>query len=271
MELAIRQFISELWERHFEPINLSELASSVFVSPFHFLRVFTRTTGVTPGKYLSAIRMYEAKRLLLTTSLKVSDITYNVGYRSLGTFTTRFTQMVGMTPSQYREPNVGELLIAVGPRFSRIPSAAAVHGAGLSAVPDWQPGGSSIVGTIELPPEAAPANVFVCVFRESVPQCAPVAHEFLPNSGSSRLAIHNVPPGRATVIAAAESQTDTDGPILLDARPVQVTPGTTTRVHLRLRRLRPTDPPWAISLASRRARGAVRITAASHHERGAAA
>lgn len=271
MEQAIRQFISELWERHFEPINLSELASSLFVSPFHFLRVFTRTTGVTPGKYLSAIRMYEAKRLLLTTSLKVSDITYNVGYRSLGTFTTRFTQMVGMTPSQYREPTVGELLIAVGPRFSRIPSVAAVHGAGLSAVPDRQPGGSSVVGTIELPPEAAPANVFVCVFRESVPQGAPVAHQFLPNSGSSRLALHDVPPGRYTVIAAAEAQNGADVPILLGARPVQVIPGTAARVHLRPRRPWPTDPPWAVSLATCRALDAVQVTATSHHERGAAA
>jgi AraC-like DNA-binding protein len=258
-----------MWARYFEPLKLDELAASVFVSPFHFLRVFTKTTGITPGKYLSAIRMYEAKRLLLTSSLRVSDIVYNVGYRSLGTFTTRFTQMVGMTPSQYREPTVGELFLAVGPRFSRIPSADAVRG--VPAVTDPQPGGASVTGGIELPEETAPAEVLICVFRELVPQCAPVAHQFLTDSGSGRFAIHDLPAGQYTVIAVAEPPAGTGGPILFDAQPVLATPGGTALVNLRLRRPRPTDPPFAISLATRAALSTERIVVARQRGSRAAA
>ncbi len=248
MELAVQRFISEMWERHVEPVNLGDLASSVFVSPFHFLRVFTRSTGVTPGKYLSAIRMYEAKRLLLTTSLRVSDIVNEVGYRSLGTFTTRFTQAVGMTPSQYREPAVSDLLVAVGPRFSRIPPLSALRGRDVPAVPD--PGAASVIGTVELPPEAAPADIVVCVFRELVPQGAPVAYAFLPDVGSCRFEIPDVPAGEGVVIAVASPKSGVDLPVLLATGTVPVTPGGAA-VRLRLRAPRLTDPPLAISLASR--------------------
>ena len=61
-----------------------------------------RVTGMSPGRFLSAIRLQEAKRLLLSTSLNVADISLRVGYTSLGTFSTRFTRSVGLTPTAYR-------------------------------------------------------------------------------------------------------------------------------------------------------------------------
>lgn len=253
MESAVQQVISQMWGRYFEPIKLHELASSVFVSPFHFLRIFAKTTGVTPGRYLSAVRMFEAKRLLVTTSLTVSDIVCSVGYSSVGTFTTRFTQAVGMTPSQYREPGVGELFVALGPEYGRVPAADAVRGADLASVHTGPPTGPSIVGSVEVPPEVAPANVFVGVFSESVPQCAPVAHEYLHEVGSSRLAIHGVPPGNWVLITVAESKTGTGETVLLGAQRhhVAVTPGGPARVRLKVRHPVPTDPPVAVSLAGK--------------------
>src|SRR5439155_19448265 len=117
-------------ERYFEPITLSALAAEVYVSPFHFSRIFARATGVTPGRFLTAVRLFEAKRLLLTTSLTVSDIVCSVGYSSVGTFTSRFARAVGMTPTQYRDPEVGELLVASAPHFQRLPSLPALRDAG---------------------------------------------------------------------------------------------------------------------------------------------
>lgn len=96
-----------------------------------------------------------------------------------------------------------------------------------------------------------PANVLVCVFREQVPQCAPVAHELLPNSGAGRFTLRGTPPGHCTVIAVAESQSETSDPILFAASPVRVIPDGATFVRLRLRKPWPTDPPLAVSLASR--------------------
>src|ERR1700760_4201675 len=79
-----------------EPISLSDMADIACLSPYHFNRVFHQVTGLPPTKFLYALRLSTAKRLLLTTSLSVTDVCFEVGYNSLGTFTTRFTQLVGL-------------------------------------------------------------------------------------------------------------------------------------------------------------------------------
>nr|ABS50455.1 NapR1 [Streptomyces aculeolatus] len=98
MEHLVRHAVTTIRERFFEPLSLDDLAQSVRVSKYHFLRVFTRVTGVTPGRFLSAVRLHEAKRLLLSTSLTVADISAQVGYSSTGSFTRRFTESVGLSP-----------------------------------------------------------------------------------------------------------------------------------------------------------------------------
>lgn len=254
MQPAIQQAISSMRERYYEPITLRDLAAEVFVSPFHFSRVFAKATGITPGRYLTAIRLFEAKRLLLTTSLTVADIVCTVGYSSVGTFTTRFTRAVGMTPSQYRAPEVRDLLVAVAPDFCRVPSLEALRRAGKHCVPGPQDGTASLTGSIELPPEAAPANILVGIFADRVPQSGPVAYKYLREVGSSRLDIHDIPAGRWNVVAVAERAgvEATGESILIGSlpQPVSIAPGRTGRLRLRMRELRPTDPPMAITLAS---------------------
>ena len=122
----------------------------MFVSPFHFSRMFAKATGVTPGRYLTAVRLFEAKRLLLTTSLTVSDIVCSVGYSSVGTFTSRFTRAVGMTPTQYREPEVGELLVALAPNFRGLPSLRTLRAAGRGCA-SLRSGDGVINGRMEMP------------------------------------------------------------------------------------------------------------------------
>jgi AraC family transcriptional regulator len=58
--------------------------------------------GISPVYYISALRLQKAKDLLLNTNLRVRDIGLEIGQKSLGTFTTRFTERVGMTPSEFR-------------------------------------------------------------------------------------------------------------------------------------------------------------------------
>ncbi|WUH89151.1 AraC family transcriptional regulator [Streptomyces sp. NBC_00433] len=103
MEYIVQRAVAVIRDKYGEPLTLDELARMVLVSKFHFLRSFRRTTGVTPGRFLSAVRLAEAKRLLLDTSLKVSDISAQVGYSSIGSFTRRFTESVGLPPTQYRQ------------------------------------------------------------------------------------------------------------------------------------------------------------------------
>jgi AraC family transcriptional regulator len=82
---------------------LRELARSAWFSPFHFHRVFRELTDSTPARFLAAVRMAEAKRLLLRTPASVTDICMQVGYSSLGTFTSQFTRHVGISPRRFRQ------------------------------------------------------------------------------------------------------------------------------------------------------------------------
>lgn len=102
MEHLVRHAVTTIRERFWEPLSLEELARGAMVSKYHFLRVFTKVTGVTPGRFLCAVRLQEAKVLLLSTQLTVADIGARVGYSSTGSFTRRFTELVGLSPTRYR-------------------------------------------------------------------------------------------------------------------------------------------------------------------------
>lgn len=251
MLTAVQKAIASIHQRYDTPLTLGELAAEVYVSPFHFSRMFARVTGVTPGRYLTAVRLFEAKRLLLTTSLTVSDIVCSVGYSSVGTFTSRFTRGVGMTPTQYRGPEVAELLVAASPDFHRIPAFDAMRAAGVNCAAPQHDGGA-LVGQIEMPDDRE-WHTLVGVFADPIPQRGPVAFSALEAATSGELIVNNIPQGRWVVIAAAQA-VDDDSPdgfaIGIVRTPVVVTHDETAGVNIRLRALRPTDPPIAITLAT---------------------
>ncbi|MBW5446364.1 helix-turn-helix domain-containing protein [Cohnella sp. CFH 77786] len=85
-----------------DPLPLSRLAGYVAYSPFHFTRIFKERTGLSPQYYVSSLRLQKAKELLLRTNMSIRDIGLEIGQQSLGTFTTRFTEKVGVTPSEFR-------------------------------------------------------------------------------------------------------------------------------------------------------------------------
>ena len=256
---AVLRAIQMIQERYSEPLTLSGLASEVFVSPFHFSRIFAKATGVTPGRFLTAVRLFEAKRLLLTTSHTVSDIVCGVGYSSVGTFTSRFSRAVGMTPTQYREPEVAQLLVAVSPHFQRLPPLPALRAAGRSCAS--MPGGTGALALqLELPPGAAKADVLVGVFADVVPQCGPVAFGGLANTHSGELTINGVPEGEWTVIAVAEHQQG--AAFSVGTAPMRMSPFGRAFLPMELRAPAPTDPPIAITLASKEPPFAHRMFAA---------
>jgi AraC family transcriptional regulator len=94
--------IAYIHQHIYEPLPLSRLAKYVAYSPYHFARIFKERIGLSPLYYISALRLQMSKDLLLRTNLSVRDIGMEIGQQSLGTFTTRFTVRVGVTPSQFR-------------------------------------------------------------------------------------------------------------------------------------------------------------------------
>src|SRR2546421_9296103 len=100
---AVERAIETMQQNRGERLTIDDMARSAMFSKFHFSRVFQRVTGVSPGRFLSAMRLEEAKRLLVSTSFTVSDISHRVGYNSVGTFSARFRSNVGVSPSTYRQ------------------------------------------------------------------------------------------------------------------------------------------------------------------------
>ena len=88
--------------RYREPLDVKALARAARLSPAHFSREFKREFGESPHRYLLNRRLERAAALLRTTDRSVADICFTVGLRSVGSFTTSFGSMFGMTPTEYR-------------------------------------------------------------------------------------------------------------------------------------------------------------------------
>ncbi|HKJ12875.1 MAG TPA: AraC family transcriptional regulator [Ornithinimicrobium sp.] len=90
-------------DRHYaEPLDLDAMAREASVSKYHFVRCFAQTYGQTPMRYLTQRRLERAQDLLRSANLTVSEVALMVGYDSLGSFTSRFTEVVGVSPGEYR-------------------------------------------------------------------------------------------------------------------------------------------------------------------------
>ena len=85
-----------------EELSVADLADHVGYSPFHFSRLFTHRLGIGPGRFLTALRIDRAKRLLLEDTESVIDIAAAVGFDSLSSFSRRFSATVGVPPGQLR-------------------------------------------------------------------------------------------------------------------------------------------------------------------------
>jgi AraC-like DNA-binding protein len=90
-----------------EPLDLRVLAREAHVSPRHFSRSFRRIFGETPHQYLISRRLERSRHLLRTTELSVAEICLEVGFSSVGSFTTTFTRRVGVSPTTFRTAYAG--------------------------------------------------------------------------------------------------------------------------------------------------------------------
>ena len=88
--------------RYSEPLDVGDLARAAGLSRFHFSREFSRVFGESPHAYLLTRRLERAATLLRTTDRSVASICFAVGLRSVGSFTSSFTRVYGMTPTAYR-------------------------------------------------------------------------------------------------------------------------------------------------------------------------
>jgi len=233
MNSAIERAVAKIWEGYSEPLSLSDIASSAILSRFHFSRVFRDATGVSPVRFLFAVRIYQAKRLLASTSLSVTDISLAVGYNSLGSFTNRFTDSVGASPTRFRR------MCRDGIRP-------------LMGAPGEKPGhDGTVTGAVSMPAGFQPARVFVGAFHTPIIQCRPLSWTIV-ETGAGEPAYYRltgVPPGDWFIRAVAAADSTDPEPwtrrsMLVGGRgPVPVSASATTTVDIAMRPRLRTDLP----------------------------
>jgi AraC-like DNA-binding protein len=108
-DLAWLRRARDRMDREYEqPLDVEALARGVHMSPGHFSRAFKRAYGESPYSYLMTRRIERAMALLRRGDLTVTEVCFAVGCQSLGTFSTRFAELVGVPPSQYRREAAAE-------------------------------------------------------------------------------------------------------------------------------------------------------------------
>ena len=242
---AVERVITTARARLCEPISLQDMSRVAYISTFHFNRVFHQITGLPPNKFISAMRLDEAKRLLLNTQLSITDICFEVGYNSLSTFTRRFTERVGLGPREFRY--LAERITPVSveslcSHYAEVTERASLY--------------PSVEGFVEsVKPGEGP--IFVGLFQAHIPQSRPVGGALLTSPGA--FSIGPVPDGIYHLLAAALPRfADTLGYLLPDSAnlsvgagngPVIVRQGRANGLfNISLRPMTLTDPPLLVSL-----------------------
>ncbi|WP_338125000.1 AraC family transcriptional regulator [Paenibacillus dendritiformis] len=226
-----------------EDITSEQLAEHVGYSPYHFTRIFKSVTGISPRHYLSALRMESGKSALLKEPSLLVKVLLSIGFRSAGSFNTRFKQQVGVPPRAFRIRS--QALTAYMNQFEHRELSLPVPGK--EAAPQ-------ITCRIEAPASFR-GLIFIGLFPHPIPDQRPVAGTALAG-GKRTCAFADVPPGTYYALAAGIpwSLRPKDYFVLDRAIrgkypfAIEVNARTELGIAIQLREPMPYDPPIVVSL-----------------------
>jgi AraC-like DNA-binding protein len=237
VERAVRHMKAHLDE----PLDLDRLAQIAAISKFHFVRVFNEVTGTTPHHFVACLRVQRAKELLLRSESSITDICLEVGYTSLGSFSTTFRELVGLSPQGFR---------AMPKKLDKLQFAKAIWGY-LAA--RHQPLGPHFDGVVEGP--ASPRGfTFVGTFTKGVPLGIPYSGTVVLGRGTFRIKRPVIPEFHLMAVLVPFTTNFTS---IMATIPVGLVASLRVqnadldaglKPRLRLRPLRPTDPPIVLAL-----------------------
>lgn len=245
---AVERVITTVSQNLDEPLTMADMARIAYLSPFHFNRVFHQITGLPPTQFLYAMRLEKAKRLLLTTKMSITDICFEVGYNSLGTFTSRFTNLVGLSPREYRR---------LAKQIRSFDWERLFREGWQSA--DEKPVESFLKGKVHAPRDFE-GLIFIGLFEQMIPQSRPVAGTMLTRGGAFCLNALPKAGDYYLLSAALPRAEDTLEYLLPDFSKLLVGVGETPlhiqsvndkeEIKIHLRPLEVTDPPILLALPS---------------------
>ena len=240
----VDEALAYIQQNLYEPLSLSRLAGYVAYSPYHFNRIFKERVGLSPLYYVSSLRLQKAKELLLRTDWSVRDIGLEIGQQSLGTFTTRFTEKVGVSPTVFRNSaytaNLNLRSLQAFPEWPALPPVTRHH--------------ATIEGTVQSEIPFAGA-VLIGLFAKPIPEGLPVYGTMVASPGHFRFA--SVKPGTYYIMAASVSWEMQAMDVLLPNETLRARPKTpiiverssvASRRDLVLRAPSLDDPPILVSL-----------------------
>lgn len=194
LRTAVEKVITNVSQRLDEPLTLEGMAKMAYMSPFHFNRKFHQITGIPPVQFLYALRLQAAKHLLLKTQMSITDICFEVGYTSLGTFTSRFTKLVGLSPREYRKLAKKMHLFDWERLYCEEWKS-----------PNQSPIEPFLKGRINAPPNFE-GLIFIGLFNQMIPQNLPLAGTIITRSGP--FFIDSLVEGEFYLLVAALPRTD---------------------------------------------------------------
>ena len=238
---AVERAIAYMKEHLTESLDLDQLARVAAVSKFHLVRVFGEMTGISPRYFLACLRMQRAKELLLAPNASVTDVCFEVGYTSLGSFSNTFRDLVGLTPEAFR---------ALPKRLTVKQFASAVWGYLAS---DRKISGAALEGVVENP-ALSRGFIFVGTFTRGVPQGVPFSGTVMVKPGPFRIGCPDLREFYLMAVlipfTAKLSAMVATLPVGLVASLRASNPGRgpAEKPRLHLRPLRATDPPILLAL-----------------------
>ena len=243
-ERAVERAIDTMRIDMSQQLTVDDMARAAMFSKFHFTRVFQRVTGVSPGRFLSAMRLQAAKRLLVTTTLNVTDISMQVGYNSVGTFSTRFSRSVGLSPTEFRR---------AGGYAPRIPTSAPPV-----------PGGTRLAGRVSAPAHAG-HTIFLGLFPQPIPEGAPIRCAVLHEPGTFRF--DEVPDGTWYLLCHATTgdalSLEQDDILCATVGPIHTSGHGNVLRNVPLKQVCKADPPVLLALLDTRKAALERLAASA--------
>ena len=240
---SVERVIAAMRTQLDQPMSLRSMARIACASPYHFNRTFRQVTGVPPSQFLYAMRLDTARRLLMHTQKKVIDICYDVGYNSVGTFTRRFTDLFGISPTTLRELSQSRTRDLNG--YSDLVSSR--NGKARPA--------PTVSGYVSVPGDFH-GLIFVGLFETPIPQAKPLACSI--TSGGGLYQIEDAPEGESYLFALglrypirAAACLDHQSALRGGGHPIQVSHSSVSGpTYLSLRPPSPFDPPILLVLSS---------------------
>jgi AraC-like DNA-binding protein len=238
---AVERVIRYMYANLADEITIDDMARTAMFSKFHFSRLFHAVTGLSPGRFLSAVRLQAAKRMLISTNMSVTEICFRAGYNSVGTFSFRFAAVVGVPPTVYRYNSGYISQLSVNARRS-----------------DWDPSSNTLSGKIILPSPGPKDLVFVGVFPDPIIQGKPIKYAIC-DDVSWAFKLDGIPAGTWYLLSFSFTQGDNSvllnsghdsvSPLVAVHGPITVTSRLPVRpVDMVMRQMRVIDPPVLLAV-----------------------